>query len=100
MKQIKTIMKASEDWELFDEAVNAAIAAGWTLVKRDVLKPYEARTRLYVRTLYAELERETVEEKQSEPKERICRNCAHHGTPVYDYPCTVCHDCDEWEPET
>jgi hypothetical protein len=97
MKQIKTILVKVEQLEEFDKRANNALAEGWTLVKREVLQAYDSATCIFHRMLYAELEREIVEEKQSEPKERECGNCAHYGTAVYDYPCTVCRDCNKWE---
>lgn len=92
---------AAMEAQAFDDEVNAALKEGWTLVKREVLAPCVTEDYDYHRTLYAELEMEAkakAEAKMDEPKERLCRNCAHYGTPVYDYPCTVCHDCDKWVP--
>ena len=44
----------------FDEAVNAALAQGWTLAKRDVLLPCDnGRDALYPRLYYAGLVLET-----------------------------------------
>lgn len=100
MKRIKTVMikmRDVADLAEFDEKVNAAMAEGWTLTKREALQVQSVGV---VCILYAELERELVEEKQSEPKERRCGNCAHYGTPCYDYPCTCCTDANKWEPKT
>lgn len=97
MKQIKTIIKRTDDWGLFDEEVNKAIAEGWTLVKRDVLHPYEGHTYVFTRALYAELEREVVEKKQTE---RICETCAHFDELSHRPPCCECMDEDKWEQGT
>lgn len=102
MKQIKTFMKRADDWVQFDAEVNKAIAEGWTLVKRDVLRPYEGPTRIFHRMLYAELERETVEVKQAE--ERNCETCAHFNKSLRHSPCCNCEDVNNvptlWEPRT
>lgn len=108
MKQIKTVYKdinprlspASEVQE-FDDAVNAALAEGWTLVNRGVLGPHVGEIYDYNRTFYAELEREIVERAEEEQagEECDCGNCRYYGTAVYDFPCTDCKDCDKWEPK-
>lgn len=59
MKQIKTIIKQYADE--FDEVVNAALAEGWTLTRREVLPPFEGERFYVVQKLYAELEREAEE---------------------------------------
>lgn len=97
MKQIKTIARNANAAEEFDAEVNKAIAEGWALVKRDVLRPYEGPTCLFFRMLYAELEREIVEKTM----ERECGSCRYCSTAVYDFPCTDCKDANKWEePET
>lgn len=94
MKQIKTIIKSSATPELFDEEVNAALAEGWTLTKREVLGHFEVSGVPYGRTLYAELEREVVTEA-----ERCCENCAHFGISAAAEPCASCsEECDKWKP--
>lgn len=55
--EIKTIKRQLDASEEFDKVVNQALAEGWTLIKRDVLAPYEGTTRTYYRMLYAELEK-------------------------------------------
>ena len=55
--QIKTIEFRLDASEEFDEAVNKALSEGWSLVKRDVLPPYEGASYIHHRMLYAELER-------------------------------------------
>ena len=86
MKQIKTILKGTDYLENFDAAVNAALAEGWTLTKREHIVP--------LRGLYAELEREAVTEA-----ERCCENCAHFGASAVAEPCASCSEkCSNWEP--
>ena len=68
MKQIKTIICVTSEQD-FDNMVNIAISDGWTLVKRDILPPYETTTIHYHRALYAELERDTDKTK------RCCEAC-------------------------
>ena len=55
--QIKTIKFRLDASEEFDKAVNKALSEGWSLVKRDVLPPYEGAAYVHHRMLYAELER-------------------------------------------
>lgn len=59
MKQIKTIIERYAD--NFDKAVNAALAEGWILTKREVLPPFEGERFYAEQKLYAELEREAKE---------------------------------------
>lgn len=93
MKQIKTIMKRADDWMQFDAEVNRAVAEGWTLVKRDVLRPYERPTRIFHRMLYAELERETVGLAP-----HGCQTCKHINKRVSENPCHGCFNAACWEP--
>lgn len=97
MKQIKTITKQLDGSVQFDAEVNAALAEGWTLVKREVLQAYEGRTRVFYRMLYAELEREIVEKEG--PVEFICETCAHFDELSHRPPCCECMDEDKWEPK-
>lgn len=53
--KIKTIYIAPENAVEFDAIINIALEEGWHLVRRDVLPPYEGRTHLTHRMLYAEL---------------------------------------------
>ena len=59
MLQIKTIKKPFNHTTEFDEEVNAALAEGWRLVKRDVVGPFPVKTEVFNVwvMLYAELER-------------------------------------------
>lgn len=87
MLQIKTIIHADTDG--FDAEVNLAIAEGWELVKRDVLPPYESHGTAYLRTYYAELEREVEEDEEEIEVDgvaqwRISRN------PRTPYKCSAC----------
>lgn len=59
MKEIKTIKWQLDASKEFDAEVNAALAEGWTLVRRYVLPPYGCGTVHYYRMFVAELERET-----------------------------------------
>ena len=82
MKQIKTVLSPSP--VQFDSEVNAALAKGWTLVKRYTI-PREG----YV----AEMEMEVITEE-----ERCCENCAHYYTAEGVEPCVSCNiNADKWE---
>jgi hypothetical protein len=94
MLQIKTIKYQLNAAETFDEKVNAALAEGWTLTKREVLPPADLGDRVAFRMLYAELEREEITEA-----ERCCENCAHYDNGAHQEPCLSCsEDADKWEP--
>lgn len=83
MLQIKTIRNT--DPAAFDEAVNTALAEGWTLTRR-----------LTGPDFIAELEREVITEE-----ERSCENCAHYSKKLGEEPCLSCSvDADKWEPAT
>lgn len=73
----------------FDEAVNAALAQGWTLAKRDVLLPCDnGQVAVYPRMYYAELELVPC-----------CDNCRHEACDPDD-PSTPCYRCEHdemWE---
>lgn len=93
MKQIKTIKRQLDASAEFDNEVNAAIAEGWTLTRREVLSPMEGQSRIFWHMLYAELEREIITEA-----ERNCENCRYCETLGGMEPC---HSCDasmsNWE---
>lgn len=80
MLQIKTIKR--QDPELFDMAVNEALAEGWTLSRRltgpDVC--------------IAELEREIITEG-----EKTCENCKHSLLTGELEPCASCPNGEKWE---
>lgn len=99
MKQIKTIyedLTNPKALDNFDNEVNQALAEGWTLTKRDVLKPYESETTCWHRILYAELEKEIITED-----ERDCSNCRYRDVDEYAHPCIECDPdgtgVDKWE---
>lgn len=95
MLQIKTIMLDFSEAEKFDADVNAALAGGWKLVRRDVIPGWEGETTVAYRKLYAELERET------EPKDLSCVTCKHFSKSHKSEPCCSCEDQndipDKWE---
>ena len=111
MLQIKTITYRLGDAKEFDDAVNAAIAEGWTLTKRDVLRPLAQPSvssgNYFYTMLYAELEKGREAEKKPDPvasevhvrvhppKKGVifCHNCnfvADPGKPLPDV-CPNCH---------
>lgn len=63
MLQIKTILDRLDYSALFDNEVNAALRAGWTLKKRTVLRPIGQSESVYGHMmLYAELEMEVADD--------------------------------------
>lgn len=74
MLQIKTIKKT--DPELFDMAVNEALADGWTLTRRCLVPE----------GFIAEMEREVITED-----EKTCENCKHSNVPGNMPPCEDCN---------
>lgn len=103
MKQIKTIYKPMDpktpsnlEVQDFDNRVNAALAAGWVLVRRDYFHPVDTSQYYHPRTLYAELEREIITDD-----ERSCDNCQHCLVSNLVDPCLSCDEnCSKWEPIT
>lgn len=88
MKQIKTIKTRLDNAAIFDKDVNAALADGWQLKKREVLIPMAQNDRCTVYTmLYAELEKEVITEE-----ERCCENCKHSDKDSNERPCCECND--------
>ena len=88
MLEVKTIV--NEEPELFDEAVNEALAEGWELVRRDVLPPYEGQTARWNRCLYAELERVTEAEEEEEPEDDGLAEWVVSRDPAHPYRCNKC----------
>ena len=88
MLQIKTIIH--HDTDGFDTEVNLAIADGWELVKRDVLPPYESHGTAYLRTYYAELEREVDEPEEEEEGEELFAHWVTTRDPVKPFACSCC----------
>lgn len=94
MKQIKTIKNRLDNADNFDAEVNAALADGWQLTKREVLMPTsQDRVHYTYIMLYAELERDEITEA-----ERCCENCAHFNKHSDEEPCLHCSDqANKWE---
>ena len=100
MKQIKTIKNRLDNAASFDEEVNAAIAEGWRLTKREVLQPKAQSESLHSYTvLYAELEREEIAEEL-----HSCENCSYFRCRSQQEPCRsceiVCNIPSKWAPAT
>lgn len=96
MLQIKTIKYQLDAAKTFDEKVNAALADGWKLTKREVLPPADLGDRVAFRMLYAELEREEITEA-----ERCCENCKYYEEQPETEPCRSCgENVNKWEPAT
>jgi len=94
MKQIKTIYYSTERNETkFDEAVNEALADGWSLIKRDVIQAVNCGNVYYHRSFYAELEKDVTVKKS-------CSNCKYHALSSQQNPCRDCLLESNWEPQT
>lgn len=94
MLQIKTVRYRLDNAPDFDAAVNAAIAEGWRLTKRDVICAPAHPTGSTLHTmLYAEMEREEITEA-----ERCCENCKWYEQQPESLPCRDCsEDANKWE---
>lgn len=92
--KIKTIVRQLGDAANFDKDVNAALADGWVLTKRDVLQlqsqPNDGCHYLHT-MLYAELEKRD----EAEINHR-CATCGHFDD-VSGY-CDNCRQGNKWEP--
>lgn len=85
MIQIKTIHHRIDESVKFDDEINAALAEGWRLTKREFVTGYCV--------LYAELERELITEA-----ERDCGNCKHCDNDADAEPCASCSStASNWE---
>lgn len=85
MIQIKTIHHRIDESVKFDDEINAALAEGWRLTKREFVTGYCV--------LYAELEREIITEA-----ERCCDNCKYCDYAPGKEPCASCkEDAENWE---
>lgn len=77
MKQIKTICTRMNNADEFDRKVNTAIKDGWTLIKRETIlplsQPHDSETFIHI-MLYAELEKDTTEESEIDPRVPLIRN--------------------------
>ena len=90
MLEIKTIWSELVKSQLFDVSVNAAIADGWELVRREVLP---RRTDWGETLLYAELERITEAEEEEEEELEEDDGTAEwklSRDPLYPFRCTAC----------
>lgn len=87
MLKIKTILAATVD--KFDELVNAAIADGWDLVKRDVLPPCDLGSEYYKRAFYAELEREE-DDPEEDPEDAAVTWWETTRDPSRPFRCAIC----------
>ena len=86
MKQIKTIKNRLDSANTFDLEVNAAIAEGWRLTKREVLQPKAQSESMCTHImLYAELERDIITKA-----ERCCDNCKWFEQQPESEPCCSC----------
>lgn len=114
--KIKTIVKNTDNVQQFDDEVNAALAEGWRLVKREVLPDmnYNA-TNWARRALYAELVQldpvpEVAEPQPADPFDAVravrsfCLSvpaevCQRGQCPLYAWCCQQekCEDPAEWE---
>lgn len=83
MLEIKTVVAQTEEY--FDDTVNAALAEGWELVRRECFITGSDR----VTTFYAELERIT-----EEPEQDSSHYAAAHWivtrNPLKPYRCSEC----------
>jgi uncharacterized paraquat-inducible protein A len=97
MLQIKTIKNRLDNASAFDEAVNAALAEGWRLTKRDVICAHAHPTGVTLHTmLYAEMEREEITEAEC-----CCENCKYYEQSASTEPCLSCgENADKWESAT
>ena len=101
MKEIKTILYEIDCPVAFDEEVNAALAAGWSLVRRDVVAPpQQDRAPFFCaeleRWVEPEAERLVVTAKPS-VSEPCCGNCLYTDEPLTELPCSICSNRSQWE---
>lgn len=93
MLEIKTLIKPTKDpndTAEFDAEVNAALAEGWELVRREILPPCEGETTIWDRSLYAELERMTEPEEEEEPEDDGLAEWVVSRNPSAPYRCNKC----------
>ena len=79
MLEIKTILEKNS--EIFDGEVNAALAEGWELVRREIFPGHY---------LYAELERITEAEEEEEPEDDGLAEWVVSRNPSAPYRCNKC----------
>ncbi len=87
MLEIKTIWSELVNSDQFDDKVNAALAEGWELVRRDVLPRRVERGETL---LYAELERMTELEEEEEPEDDGTAEWVVSRNPAAPYRCNKC----------
>lgn len=89
MLEIKTILKPLINHRgEFDKEVNAALAEGWELVRRDVITQSSDS---YEPMLYAELERYIEEPQEEEPEDDgLARWVFSRRNPLEPYHCSAC----------
>lgn len=86
MLEIKTIFTKVDDCKKFDKQVNAALAEGWELVRRDIIPP---RVPDRYTLLYAELDR-IIEEPEEEPVIDNVGVWLISRDPHFPYKCSGC----------
>lgn len=87
MLEIKTILQPLRNYGDFDKEVNAALAEGWELVRRDVITQSSDS---YDPMLYAELERVTELEEEEEPEDDGLAEWVVSRNPSAPYRCNKC----------
>lgn len=88
MLEIKTIKNRLDNAESFDKEVNAALAEGWELIRRDIIIP---QTTDKYTMLYAELERYIGELQEEEPgDDGLARWVFSRRNPLEPYHCSFC----------
>jgi hypothetical protein len=92
MLEIRTIIIEATRVARFDNEVNNHLKEGWTLVRRDVLPPYEGEVTCTTQKLYAELERytEDVESEENEEEETEWAEWQVARDPARPYRCSHC----------
>lgn len=88
MLEIKTVKNWLDSSDDFDKEVNAALAEGWELTRRDIIIPQTANK---YTMLYAELERYTAESEEEEPEDDgLARWVFSRRNPLEPYHCSFC----------
>ena len=95
MLEIKTIKNRLDNAESFDKEINAALADGWELVRRDL---FISQSESHYSMLYAELERVVEpEEEEEEPEDDMTAEWKLSRDPAYPFKCSAC-GCKNPEP--
>ncbi len=87
MLEIKTILQQLRNYGEFDKEVNAALAEGWELIRREVVTQSSDS---YEPMLYAELERMTEPEEEEEPEGDYTAEWVVSRNPSAPYRCNKC----------